>query len=122
MILKEQALILSQKTKALLIGSVFKKRYEMNLETDFDYDSMCRLDIKVPSMNNYAIAVVEIRYPVSIYPLQISSPVLDCNPTKCSSEEQTYEALEKILSSEIVRNIIGGLLSEVRLDEEESKN
>ena len=110
-ILKEQASILTKATNGLLIGEVTKRRVNVN-------KTECDLIIKVPSINNYTISIVDITYPVTIYPLHIKSDFTKHTLTECKTEEELENALHNRLSSEEVRRIISGLLSEVRADEE----
>lgn len=116
-ILKEQASILTEATNGLLFGHVSRKSIQE--ENYSNYDFHCWLDIEVPSINNYSISIVEIKYPIDIYPLEIYSPVVGGKPDKCHSEEKASKVLEQILSSAQVKRIILGLLSEVRLDQSE---
>ena len=111
-ILKEQAFILNEATNQLLIGHVEKIVLKRNPSYDFE----CVLEIKAPSINNYSISVVEIKYPITIYPLIISSQVAEDSYQECRNETELNQILEKILSSSEVKRVVLGLLSEVRAD------
>ena len=109
-ILKEQASILTEATNRLLIGEVNKRTHSSSCVD-------CSLIIKVPSINNYTLSIIDITYPVTIYPLQIKSDFTKHTLTECKTEEELENALHNRLSSEEIRRIISGLLSEVRADE-----
>lgn len=114
-ILKEQASILTEATNGLLIGNVRKESF------DSDLGSSCLLRITVPSMENYSVSIVRIRYPKIIYPSEVFNLITDSvsvNSMKCHTEEELDIVLGKILSSKEAGRIISGLLSEVRADAE----
>ncbi|MGD1917679.1 MAG: hypothetical protein ACFCAD_01615 [Pleurocapsa sp.] len=110
-ILKEQASILTEATNGLLIGKVIKKRDSLD-------NINCDLIIKVPSLDNYTISIVDTIYPVTIYPVEIKGSNAQYY-SSCDTEEEIENTLSTILSSEEVRRIISGLLSEVRADDKE---
>lgn len=114
-ILKEQASILTEATNGLLIAEVRKEQKIAKIKSEYDFN--CVLDIKVPAINNYSISVVTIKYPVTIYPAKIYRYIQNSVEGKvCKNEEELEENLEAILSSQEVRRIVSGLLSEVRAD------
>lgn len=118
-ILKEQASILTKATNGLLIGDVSKKSLDKTYYKSYDFE--CQLKIKVPSINNYSISIIEIRYPITGYPLFCRSLVTKDTFQDCQTEEDFNENLARILSSQEVKKIISGLLSEVRADTDEEK-
>ncbi|MEL6929753.1 MAG: hypothetical protein AAFO95_14080, partial [Cyanobacteria bacterium J06600_6] len=74
----------------------------------------------VPSFNNYSISIVQMDYPLEMYPLRIINLVTDnYRFEKCESESELNQKLAAILSSGEVRRIIAGLLTEIRADEKE---
>lgn len=113
-ILKEQASLLTEMTNGLLVGYVEKKRGASS-----NNDSYCILRINVPSINNYSIDVVHIDYPITIYPSYISNLVTGQNDLMCETEQELNESLKNILSSDEIKKIISGLLSEVHADVEQ---
>lgn len=130
-VLREQASILTESTNGLLIGKVAKEKFnkifftpdqdveiKFTLEDSQDkYVFTSRLEIIVPSINNYSISIVQIDYPIKMYPLRIMSTVTDdYQYQKCQTESEFNENLEEILSSSEVRRIIAGLLTEIRAD------
>ena len=116
-ILKEQASILTKATNGLLFGRVSRRSIQDKNHSKYNF--YCWLDIAVPSINNYSILIVEMSYPNTFYPVEISTPVIDHVFEECHSEEALDSILGQILSSNEVRRVISGLLSEVRLDENE---
>lgn len=112
-ILKEQASILTEATNGLLVGNVKKETFS-NESGDSGFE--CTLEITVPSINNYSISIVGISYPITLYPSQIYNRVTRDKVKDCQTEEDLDKNLEEILSSDQVKRVILGLLSEVRLD------
>ncbi len=132
-ILREQASILTKATDGLLVGKVIKEKFKniqlpssglighlktsVSQETQDKYSFISRLEITVPSINNYSISIVQIDYPLKMYPLRIRSSITDEYQYKeCQTESEFNERLAKILSSADVKRIIAGLLTEIRAD------
>ena len=112
-VLKEQASIFTKKTNGLLIGEVTKEEFEESIfspprqattiehlkelkQRHFEenkYDFTSTLEIVVPSMNDYSISIVQIDYPIEMYPLRIMNTVTDsyCYE-KCKDEVQLNRA------------------------------
>jgi hypothetical protein len=136
-ILKEQASILSEITNGLLIGEV------INNQKDKFFVNIIR--IKAPSLNNYTYSVVEVQYPIKLYPVFVKNLTSDNfnnleknlmnaanNPLmsfvdyggllvqqgyrKYSSEEEFENALGQILSSQEVKQVISALLAQIHAD------
>jgi hypothetical protein len=136
-ILKEQASILSEITNGLLIGEV------INNQKDKFFVNILR--IKAPSLNNYTYSVVEVQYPIKLYPVFVKNLTSDNfnnleknlmnaanNPLmsfvdyggllvqqgyrKYSSEEEFENALGQILSSQEVKQVISALLAQIHAD------
>jgi hypothetical protein len=136
-LLKEQASLLSEITKGLLIGEV------TNNQKDMFFVNILR--IKAPSINNYTYSVVEVQYPIKLYPVFVKNLTSDKfnnleknlmnaanNPlmgfvdsggllvqqgyNKYSSEEEFEKALGEILSSQEVKQVISALLAQIHAD------
>lgn len=136
-LLKEQASILSEITNGLLIGEV------TNAQRDKFFVNILR--IKAPSINNYTYSVVEVQYPIQLYPVFVKNLTSDKfnnleknlmnaanNPlmgfvdpggllvqqgyNKYSSEEEFENALGEILSSQEVKQVISALLAQIHAD------
>ena len=147
-VLREQASILTEMTKEKLIGRVVKEKFGNVPNTSsvfsetvaiaaqprlltperlaqlkqrqIEYVFSSRLEILVPSIDNYSISIVQIDYPLKYYPLRIMNLVTDdYRFDKCHTEAELNRALASILSSAEVKRIIAGLLSEIRADEKE---
>ena len=121
-ILKEQASILTEATNCLLVGTVVKSNDEIKTRIDgkqYYFNFVGTLNIKVPTINNYLISILEVRYPISFYPTFVESEIVDNFSAICDSENELDIALEKVLSSQKIKRVISGLLSEVRLDKTE---
>lgn len=120
-ILKEQAIILTEATNSLLIGSVDKKNFESNHGLDkYLYNFSCELKIIAPSIDNYSVSIAEIYYPKAFYPLTIKNLVTQTYSIECKSEEDVDTKLKDVLSSKKVKKVIFGLLNEVRLSKAET--
>ena len=136
-LLKEQASLLSEITKGLLIGEV------TNNQKDMFFVNILR--IKAPSINNYTYSVVEVQYPIKLYPVFVKNLTSDKfnileknlmnaanNPlmgfvdpggllvqqgyNKYSSEKEFENALGEILSSQEVKQVISALLAQIHAD------
>lgn len=106
-VLREQASLLTEATNGLLIGNVTRR------STPDSSNLISTLEIIVPSLNNYSISIAEIKYPITtMYPLTVISHVKDYSE-ECQTEEEIERVLGGILSSQSVKTIISGLLSQV---------
>ena len=129
-ILREQAAILSESTKGLLLGEVVPLPYHpiqkainsLNPKTSpFINEQELRklygiLRIKVPSINNYTYSLLEIEYPMQTYPVFISNLVGKEEKVKCENEEEFKTALRNILSSKEVKQVISTLFSQIQAE------
>ena len=89
-------------------------------QKQIEYAFTSNLKIVVPSFNNYEISIVQIDYPLEMYPLKIMNLVTDdYRFEKCETESELNQKLAAILSSAEVRRIVAGLLTEIRADEKE---
>ncbi|MBD2490572.1 hypothetical protein [Aulosira sp. FACHB-615] len=111
LILKEQASILTQMTQGLLIGEVDRRP-----SLDQDIFSV-RLMIKVPALNSYTYSVVEVIYPLQLYPLEIRDLTGSFRDVQCSSEQEFEVSLGQILSSDPIKRVISTLLTEIQSSE-----
>lgn len=103
-VLREQAELLSSMTKGLLQGYVDDRsrgeKFRINL------------GIEVPALNNYRYLILEVNYGIAFYPLEVESNIAD-NCYECASEEDFVDVLKQILSSDDVKNVVRGLISQV---------
>ena len=149
-VLREQALILTQITKGKLVGNVVREKFSNIADTSsalsktvikaikpnlsmpeilnqlkpkqIEYAFSSRLEILVPSIDNYSISIVQIDYPLRMYPLRIINLLTDnYRFEKCETEAELNQHLAAILSSAEVRKIIAGLLTEIRADRQEAQ-
>jgi hypothetical protein len=136
-LLKEQASILTEITKGLLIGEV--------IHNQKDKLFVLILRIKAPSLNNYSYSVLEVQYPINLYPVFVknfasvnfnsveknlmntaNNPLMSLvdyggwlenqGYSKCSSEEEFENTLGQILSSQEVKRVISALLAQIHAD------
>jgi len=103
-VLQEQASALTEATKRLLVGVVSEREEYGGY---FGYD----LDVKVPTLNNYVYTVLTIRHSVDLYPVEIRAqrPPIQAS---CDNETDFERALESILGSTEVRNVLARLRSQ----------
>ena len=97
-----------------------QKISDKSRQKQIEYAFTSNLKIVVPSFNNYEISIVQIDYPLKMYPLRIINLVTDDYQfEQCETESELNQKLAKILSSNEVRRIVAGLLTEIRADEKE---
>jgi hypothetical protein len=104
-ILLEQAKVLTDETKGELVGSVGEGHYGENLRYS--------LNIKVPVLNNYLVAILAADHGVDLYPVRLvaSRPPTDF---MCRDEEEFEKAVGSVLSSPEIRSVISRLLSQLQ--------
>ncbi len=122
-ILKEQASLLTEITKGLLIGEVNISpevddviKFASSILGERSQSFVAFLRIKAPSLNNYTYSVVKIQYPIKLYPVLVKSLVVENFQRECSSEEEFEKALGQILSSQEVKQVISALLAQIYAD------
>jgi hypothetical protein len=112
-ILREQANLLTQKTKGLVEGQV-----EVMRRSDQDDH---RLEIAfylvAPNLDEYSYRLLTVDHPVSYYPLTVNSHS-EAN-FECANEEEYLKALQKIFNSDKTRNTIGAMLAQSGAEKQE---
>jgi hypothetical protein len=104
-ILKEQASILTEETKGLLVG-------ETKRRTSEDGTFFIELNIRAPALNGYLYGVLEASHGIELYPVNVRS--LASGSATCETQEAFEGLLGKILSSNQVKKVIASLLAQVR--------
>jgi hypothetical protein len=126
-ILKEQASQLSRITNGLLIGDVYKNLKQNPLasnliaqnnpsQSGYQERFVNILRIKAPSLNNYTYSVVQVEYPITLYPAKVRGLAVEDFSQECQNEEEFEQALGEILSSEPVKRAVSTLLAQIRAD------
>jgi hypothetical protein len=126
-ILKEQASILTEKTKGLLLGEVklspqieYINRFGELVDQEKQQSQLfvAFLRIQVPSLNNYTYSVVKIQYPIpQLYPVLVTSLAsAEDRECDCANEAEFENFLGKILSSSDVKRVISTLLAQIHAD------
>ncbi|MDY6786329.1 MAG: hypothetical protein SW833_28055 [Cyanobacteriota bacterium] len=126
-ILKEQASQLNQKTQGLLLGEVYKSikqnQFKASLSEQINPKKSRHqeqfvniLRIKAPSLNNYTYSVVQVEYPIALYPVKVEGFAVEGFLRMCNNEDEFEQALGEILSSEEVRKVISILLAQIQAD------
>ncbi|MEL7142281.1 MAG: hypothetical protein AAGL08_08680 [Cyanobacteria bacterium J06573_11] len=105
-ILKEQGAWLTEATDGSLIG-------ETMLSNSQEQNFAATLRIKVPSLNSYVYNVVQISYPINIYPVTVSNLTETKSKVVCKDVEEYKQTLKQILSSDKVKAVITALLAQV---------
>jgi hypothetical protein len=103
-VLLEQAQLLTDATKGVLVGVVGERE---EYGDNFGYD----LDVTVPTLNNYSYTVLTIRHSLDLYPVAIAArrPPKDLT---CDNEQDFERALEAILGSAEVKDVLARLRSQ----------
>ena len=101
-ILREQAAILSQVTRGVLIGSIEQQPTDRNI-------LIYNFDITAPAINNHKFAILTLQYSITIYPLSLTDHTTHVQ-RQCLNEEGFTAALKSILSSTQVKRVITALL------------
>ena len=105
-IAREQATILTEITKGLLIGSLDQQQHPTVLIYNFE--------IKAPGLNNYKILIFTMSYPlISIYPVAIADRLNNVH-SQCANEDQFVATLKTILSSKKAKDVISALLIQTK--------
>jgi hypothetical protein len=102
-ILKEQATILTAKTKGVVVADV-QPVQTGNPNHLFGFV----LAVRAPALNNYVATVVRITYPIEMYPLVFKGYNSPQEP--CPTEADFVEHLKAALGSDGVRKLISALL------------
>jgi hypothetical protein len=109
-ILREQASILSQITKGVLIGSI---EQEPTVNNTLIY----HFAITAPAINNHKFAILTLQYSITIYPLTVTDHTVHVQ-RQCLNEENFTSTLKSILSSTQVKRVISALLIQSRDNKE----
>ncbi len=104
-ILLEQAEFLTQATEGSLVAGVDNLTLPGR---DFRYE----LNVSVPVLNHYKLAILSVRHNIDLYPIQVQAerPSVD---RSCVDEAAFLETLRAILSSSDVRRLLSRLLAQV---------
>ncbi|HVY70062.1 MAG TPA: hypothetical protein VHH73_09040 [Verrucomicrobiae bacterium] len=102
-ILKEQAAILAEQTKGVLIGKV-----EQISDADLAFD----LDIRAPALNNHSVNVLRVTHPVTLYPVRIYFRLAQTTKDlwECPAEADFLKALESVLSGPETKRVLASLM------------
>lgn len=108
-ILKELANHLAGLTDRVLIARVSRSALTRTSTISIS------LYVVAPSLDDYSVEILNLRHPLlKSYPSSVRSSINDLNQD-VNSEEELLEAVEKILSSQEMSNILRSLLNESQL-------
>lgn len=107
-ILEKQASKLEEITGGWLLARVLRS------QTGFEF--YATLEIRAPYLNNYRLEIVDVRYPPTIYPVEvydlISNPGIPrTSPTFCENDDQFVSQLGSILGSPKLHRTISILIA-----------
>ena len=102
-ILRAQAVALKKATKGILDARVVQGTWDDDLTFEFR--------IVAPALGNYSAAILEIRQPITLYPLRVTAPMMD-GFQRVENAEEFKETLKTVLQSQKVRQIVSGLLTQ----------
>jgi hypothetical protein len=105
-ILREQAAILNQLTKGVLIGSIEQEPTNNNT-------LIYHFAVTAPAINNHKFSILTVQYSFTIYPLTLTDRTTQVQ-RQCLNEEAFIANLKGILSSTQVRRVISALLIQSR--------
>lgn len=105
-ILREQAAILNQITKGVLIASIEQEPVANGVLT-------YNFAVTAPAINNYKFTIVTVQYSITIYPLTLTDRTTQVQ-RQCLNEEGFISTLKLVLSSTQVRRVISALLIQSR--------
>lgn len=106
LILREQAAILNQLTRGILIGSIEQEATNNNT-------LIYNFAITAPAINNHKFSILTVQYSITIYPLTLTDRTTQVQ-RQCLNEDAFVANLKGILSSTQVRRVISALLIQSR--------
>lgn len=109
-ILREQGAFLTKATSGILIGEVIQKEQSGQAFS-------ATLRIKVPALNDYMFNILNIEYPIHLYPVKLWDMTTG-KKVDCDTHERYTQKLEEILNSQKVKTVISTLLAQVLGDKE----
>lgn len=103
-LLDEQASILTEATKGVLVGKVVDRSSSGTFAYEFN--------VEVPALNHYMYTLFVAYHSIELYPVRVvsSKPPID---EKCADANELEAILASILSSEDIKRILSRLLSQI---------
>ena len=103
-ILQEQAAFLQDATGGVIRGHV-------NVE-EADEGSRVKLQIYVPTLNNYSVRLLQVHHPAVQYPANVSSDWVDERPKRCENHEELETTVVEYLERPELQKIVIGLFAQ----------
>jgi hypothetical protein len=102
-VLREQAMLLAEQTRGVLIGKV-----EQISDADLAYD----LDIRAPALNNHSVNLLRVTHPITLYPVRVYFRLAQTTKElwECPAESDYLKALEGVLGSPETKKVLASLL------------
>ena len=103
-VLREQAGLLGQKTRNLVVGEVRSGQDENGFAHN--------LNLVAPALGRYTYVAVTISHGIALYPVRILDRVRPTDPVVATSEEGLKRELRRILSSPEMKHLIEALIAQ----------
>jgi hypothetical protein len=107
-ILREQATLLTKKTRGAIVASVMTHKDDATLNHHFL--------LEVPSLDNYTYSLLEVYHQISFYPLKLNAHGRGW--VECADQENFLHVLKEVFNSDETRIIVESLLGQAMHDEE----
>lgn len=105
LILKEQAELLQEKTKGMLVGQIVASQNGQNFTYTFS--------IVAPTLNNYTYRVLMVSHALGFYPAVVYDSQKNNIAISCENEEEYKKCLSGLFSSEKNKAAISKLLTHI---------
>jgi len=103
-ILREQALLLGEKTKNVVEAEVISGGNNIEFTHSFI--------LVAPALENYKYRLFTVRHPVELYPLWINFDSWNEEPSEVDSEEEFVKELKVIFAHKRTKDIIQALIAQ----------
>lgn len=103
-ILREQADLLSKKTRSLVEGVVTTSPHGEGFAHN--------LLAVVPLLDNYTYRLLVVVHPLQFYPLELQADVLR-KTFRCATEQEFKEKLREVLGSDATKSVINAILAQL---------
>lgn len=102
-ILKEQAELITAKSKGNIVGRVWTSKYEKGFAHE--------LNLIAPLLDSYAYRLLVAAHTIDLYPVEISAEVVHRRFT-CKSPEEFSLALKEIFGSDNTKRVVAAILAQ----------
>lgn len=103
-ILKEQASILTKKTKGVIEASVATS----SQDTIFVHSFW----LNVPAMNDYRYKLIEVRHDIKLYPIYVETSMLAGGGKSSDTESEFLDILKEVFNHKETKDLIVALITQ----------